>query len=36
VDAAPQNEFSLAIYSDAGGTPDTLVTNSTVGTLTAD
>jgi hypothetical protein len=35
LDAAPRNQFSLAIYSDAGGGPAALVTQSASGTLVA-
>lgn len=36
VDAAPQNQFSLALYSDASGMPGAVIASSAVGTLTAD
>jgi len=35
VDAAPNNQFAFAIYTDNGGVPGTLVAQSQVGTLTA-
>ncbi|HLZ69037.1 MAG TPA: choice-of-anchor R domain-containing protein [Dehalococcoidia bacterium] len=36
VAAAPENQFSVAIYADASGTPGALLTHSAVGVLTAD
>jgi hypothetical protein len=36
VQAAPANQYQVAIYSDANGSPGTLVASSTSGTLTAD
>ncbi|MEV0899978.1 PQQ-dependent sugar dehydrogenase [Actinoplanes sp. NPDC049802] len=35
VQAAPANQYQVAIYTDAGGSPGTLVASSTSGTLTA-
>ncbi|GAA2794937.1 Ig-like domain-containing protein [Kitasatospora sp. CM 4170] len=34
VSAAPNNQYQLAVYTDAGGSPGTLVTTTAVGTLT--
>jgi hypothetical protein len=34
VDAAPRNQFSLAIYTDVGGSPGALVAQTATGTLT--
>ncbi|MCG6497534.1 Ig-like domain-containing protein [Kitasatospora sp. A2-31] len=34
VSAAPANQYQLAVYTDAGGSPGTLVTTTAVGTLT--
>ncbi|MEU4626169.1 PQQ-dependent sugar dehydrogenase [Actinoplanes sp. NPDC023801] len=36
VQAAPGNQYQVAIYTDANGSPGTLVASSTSGTLTAD
>jgi hypothetical protein len=36
VDVAPQNQFSVALYTDASGMPGTVIASSAVGTLTAD
>jgi hypothetical protein len=36
VQAAPANQYQVAIYTDANGSPGTLVASSTSGTLTAD
>jgi hypothetical protein len=35
VSAAPNNKFRLAIYTDAGGSPGTLVASTSEGTLVA-
>ncbi|WP_406203916.1 Ig-like domain-containing protein [Kitasatospora sp. NBC_01560] len=35
VSAAPDNQFQLAVYTDAGGSPGTLVASTGSGTLTA-
>ncbi|GAA0479136.1 hypothetical protein Ade02nite_40100 [Paractinoplanes deccanensis] len=35
VQAAPANQYQVAIYADANGSPGTLVASSTTGTLTA-
>jgi hypothetical protein len=35
VDAAPRNQFSLAIYANAGGAPGALVAKTAAGTLAA-
>ena len=35
IDASPNNQFSLSIYSDASGAPSALVAQSAVGTLKA-
>ncbi|MGW4645268.1 Ig-like domain-containing protein [Kitasatospora sp. NPDC004289] len=35
VDAAPNNQYQVAVYGDAGGKPGTLLANSAAGTLTA-
>src|SRR6185312_5841436 len=35
VDNAPNNQYQLAIYSDQGGVPGTLIAHSASGTLTA-
>lgn len=35
VHAAPNNQFQVAIYTDIGGQPNSLVTRSSAGTLTA-
>jgi hypothetical protein len=35
IDAAPRNQFSLAIYSDNNGKPGSLVAKTASGTLTA-
>lgn len=33
VDTSPNNQFSVAIYADASGTPSSLVAQSSTGTL---
>lgn len=35
IDSAPRNQFSVAIYSDSGGSPSALVAQSSNGTLSA-
>jgi glucose/arabinose dehydrogenase/PKD repeat protein len=36
VQAAPANQYQLAVYADEGGSPGALIASSTSGTLTAD
>jgi hypothetical protein len=36
INSAPENKFQLAIYTDANGSPGTLVASTAQGTLTAD